>query len=99
MRSLCAEYVIDYTREDFTGNGQPYDLIHDVKTDRSIYDYRCVLSSNRIYVTVGGRVERILLLESLGLLISMTGSKKMSLISHKSNMDIDILTDFMNRDK
>ncbi len=59
MRSHGAEYVIDYTREDFTRNGQHYALILDVKADRSICDYRRVLSSEGISVTVGGRTERI----------------------------------------
>lgn len=36
LRSLGADHVIDYTREDFTKNGQAYDLILDVKTTRSV---------------------------------------------------------------
>ena len=46
MSSLGADHVIDYTQEDFTQNGKIYDLILDVKTDRSIFDYRRTLSSN-----------------------------------------------------
>ena len=91
MSSLGAAHVIDYTQEDFTKNGKCYDLILDVKTDRSIFDYRRALSSNGIYVTVGGRSARILQLVFLGSLISMTGSKKLTLIMHKPNKDLNIL--------
>jgi NADPH:quinone reductase-like Zn-dependent oxidoreductase len=36
LRSMGFDYVIDYKEEDFTKNGQCYDLILDVKTNRSI---------------------------------------------------------------
>jgi len=99
MNSLGADHVIDYTQEDFTKNGQCYDLILDVKTDRSIFDYRRALSSNGIYVTVGGRSARILQLVFLGSLISMTGSKKLTLIMHKPNKDLNILNELYESGK
>ncbi len=91
MSSLGADHFIDYTQEDFTKNGKCYDLILDVKTDRSIFDYRRALSSDGIYVTVGGKSARILQLAILGPLISMTGNKKLALIMHKPNKNINIL--------
>ena len=45
LRSLGFDHVIDYTQEDFTKNEQRYDLILDVKTNRSILDYLRVLSA------------------------------------------------------
>ena len=54
LRSIGFDHVIDYTREDFTKNGQCYDLILDVKTNRSMFDYTRALCPNGIYVTVGG---------------------------------------------
>jgi NADPH:quinone reductase-like Zn-dependent oxidoreductase len=60
VRSIGADHVIDYTREDFTQNGQQYDLILDIKAYRSISDYERALSSSGMYVLAGGSVLRIL---------------------------------------
>jgi len=99
MRSLGVDHVIDYTQEDFTKNGKCYDLIFDVKTDRSVFDYVRALSSHGIYVTVGGRSARILQLVFLGPLISMSGSKKLTLIMHKPNKDLNILNELIESGK
>ena len=60
VRSIGADHVIDYTREDFTQNGQRYDLILDIKAYRSLSDYARALSPQGIYVLAGGSVARIL---------------------------------------
>lgn len=99
MSSLGADYVIDYTHEDFTRNGKCYDLILDVKTDRSIFDYKRSLSSNGIYVTAGGKSARILQLVILGSLISMTGNKKLALIMHKPNKELNTLNELFESGK
>ena len=43
MRSMGFDHVIDYTKEDFTKNGKSYDLVLDVKTNRSIFSYPRVI--------------------------------------------------------
>src|SRR5207248_5416518 len=43
-RSMGADHVIDYTKEDFTQNGQQYDLIIAVNGYHSIFDYKRALS-------------------------------------------------------
>ena len=53
-RSLGADHVIDYTQEDFTRNGQSYDLIFAANGNRSISDYKRALSPNGTYVMSGG---------------------------------------------
>ncbi len=53
IRSLGADHVIDYTREDFTRNGQKYDVLLDVAGSRTWREYRRVLKQNAIVVIVG----------------------------------------------
>lgn len=80
VRSIGADHVIDYAQEDFTRNGQRYDRILDVAAHRSIFECRRALSSNGVYVLIGGSTAQLLQALILGPLISMTGSKKMGLM-------------------
>ena len=92
VRSLGADQVIDYTREDFTKNGQNYDLILDVMGFHSIFDYKRALSPKGIYVMVGGASSLANWVLLLGLWISMFSSKKMGLLLHKPNAsDLDYM--------
>jgi len=52
-RIMGADHVIDYTQEDFTKNGQNYDLILAVNGFRSTLNYRRALSPKGMYVMVG----------------------------------------------
>jgi NADPH:quinone reductase-like Zn-dependent oxidoreductase len=52
-RSIGADYVIDYTQEDFTQNGQRYDLIFDSAASRQVSDYQRALNPNGICVIAG----------------------------------------------
>ena len=47
MRSIGADYVIDYRQEDFTRNGQQYDLILDLVARRSVFDNKRALADVR----------------------------------------------------
>jgi len=99
MSSLGADHVIDYTKEDFTKNGQRYDLILDVKTNRSVFDYVRALSPDGLYVTVGGKSSRILQLVLFGPLISMVCSKRLTLIMHKPNKNLNIINELYESGK
>jgi NADPH:quinone reductase-like Zn-dependent oxidoreductase len=78
VRSLGADHVVDYTREDFTRNGQPYDLIFCAVGNRSVADYRRALSPNGRCVVSGFTTLAHLLIQVtlLGSWVSRTGSKK-----------------------
>jgi len=54
VRSLGAEHVIDYTREDFAGGGQRYDLILDIGGNSSLSRLRSALTPRGTLVIVGG---------------------------------------------
>jgi len=95
MRSIGADQVIDYTKEDFTKNGQSYDLILDFAAHHSIFDYKRALSPKGIYVMVGGSSAQIFQGMLLGPLISMTGSKKMGILAHKPNKDLAFMKELL----
>jgi NADPH:quinone reductase-like Zn-dependent oxidoreductase len=88
LRSMGASYVIDYKKQDFTMNGQTYDLILDVKTDRSIFNYLRVLKPGGTYVTVGGSMGRILQAFALGRWISLFNKKNVKVVMLKPNKDL-----------
>ena len=88
MRSMGFDHVIDYRQEDFTRNGKYYDLILDVKTNRPVFDYTRVLSTNGIYVTVGGSMVRLLQALFLAPWISMFSKKRIRIVMLKANKDL-----------
>jgi NADPH:quinone reductase-like Zn-dependent oxidoreductase len=53
-RSLGADHVIDYTKEDFTRSDKKYDLLFNVNGGRSWSAYRRVLKPDATFVLVGG---------------------------------------------
>ena len=87
MRSTGADHVIDYTQEDFTKNGQRYDLIFDNAANRSLSDYKRALNPGGIHVMVGGKSFNIF----KSLLVSMLGSRKYVLLLHKANKGLDTM--------
>ena len=91
VRSIGADHVIDYTQEDFTKNGQRYDLILDTAGYRSISDYKRALSAKGVYVRVGGPAAQYFQAMLPGPWISMTGSRKMGNFLVKPNKKIWLL--------
>ena len=79
-RSLGADHVIDYTRADFTKQGQRYDLILAVNGYHSLFAYRRALRPTGRFVFVGASKTRLLRalfqVMLLGPVLSRTGSQK-----------------------
>ncbi len=99
-RSIGADQVMDYTREDFTQSGQRYDLILAANAYHSIFDYRRALGQDGIYVMAGGGGAQILQGMLLGPLLSLIGSKKMRfLMADINKKDLVFLKDLLEAGK
>jgi NADPH:quinone reductase-like Zn-dependent oxidoreductase len=75
-RSIGADHVIDYTREDFTKSAQRYDLILGANAHHSMFVYRRMLHEGGTYVAVGGGLPQIFESLLLARFLSRIGSKK-----------------------
>jgi NADPH:quinone reductase-like Zn-dependent oxidoreductase len=96
VRSIGADHVVDYTQEDFTQSEQRYDLILDIVANRSVSDYMRALSPKGNYVAVAFNPSSLF----LGSLISMTGSRKVSQLSHKPNVkDLEYMKELIEAGK
>jgi NADPH:quinone reductase-like Zn-dependent oxidoreductase len=95
VHSLGADHVIDYTQEDFTQNGQRYDLIVATAGYRSIFDYKRALSPNGRYVSTGGSMAQTFQALLLGPLISMSGSKKLGAMLVEPNKDLAFMKELI----
>jgi NADPH:quinone reductase-like Zn-dependent oxidoreductase len=85
MRSLGADHVIDYTREDFTKNGKQYDLILDLIAHRSVFAYQRALRPNGTYFLVGGSVAVMFQIVLLGPWIKRTTAKNIRILAVPQN--------------
>ena len=91
MHSLGADHVIDYTKEDFTKNGQRYNRIIATAGYHSIFAYKRALTPNGVYVMVGGSMKgrkamlQIFQALFLGPLLSNQNGKMLGSLTTKSN--------------
>src|SRR5947207_1799477 len=99
MHSLGFDHVIDYTKEDFTRNGKRYDLILDVKTNHSMFDYAHSLCPNGVYVTVGGSIGRLFQSILLAPWIRMIYKKHLRLVALKQNKDLAFMNELFEAGK
>jgi NADPH:quinone reductase-like Zn-dependent oxidoreductase len=76
VRSIGADHVIDYTREDFTRNQKRYDLIFAVNGYHSLSDYKRKLNPQGIYVCAGGSLSQMFQAMLLGSLMSEKDGRK-----------------------
>ena len=102
VRSIGADQVIDYTQEDFTQNGQSYDLIIDAVGNRSVSDLKRTLSPEGTCVIVGFSSLALLFQAIfLGPVMSLIGSKKIGLMGtvKPNSKDLNILKELLDAGK
>lgn len=87
LRSLGADHVIDYTREDFTKTGKQYDLVLDLIAHRSAFDYQRALKPNGTYFFVGGSVATLFQVLLLGPWIRKRSGRNIRLLAVPQNRE------------
>jgi len=80
LRSLGADHVIDYTKQDFTKNRKQYDLILDLIAHRSVFAYKRALKPNGTCFFVGGAVGTLFQILLLGPWIKRTTGRNLRLL-------------------
>jgi NADPH:quinone reductase-like Zn-dependent oxidoreductase len=100
-RSLGAEQVIDYTHEDFTKNGQQYDLIFAVNGYHPLSAYKRALTLRGRYVAAGGFLSQMLQAMLLGRWMSSSGGQTMGFmgIAKFNQQDLTTLKELLEAGK
>ena len=104
VRSLGADEVIDYTKQDFTKNGQRYDVFLDLMANHSLSESRRVLNSQATYVAAGGSAGNWMIGtigRGLGALVlsQFSGKKHASILAKSSRDDLAVMADLMQTGK
>ncbi len=100
VRSLGADHVIDYTQEDFTQNGQQYDLILAANGYQPLSAYQRALTPTGTYVMSGGATSQMFQAMLLGPLRSKKGGQKLGNYLAKPNQqDLRFLADWLETGK
>ena len=100
LRSLGADHVVDYTREDFTQMGQRYDLILAVNGYRPLAEYRRALTPQGTYVMVGGTGNQLTEAIVMGPLVSRRGGQRVtSFVASPNANDLAFIAGLIETDK
>jgi NADPH:quinone reductase-like Zn-dependent oxidoreductase len=95
--AIGADHVIDYTKEDFRDRNKRYNLILGINGDYPLLAYKRLLTSNGIFVMVGGSLSQIFKSLLFGWMLSF-GSKKMKSLSAKpTRQDLEFLGSLLEK--
>jgi NADPH:quinone reductase-like Zn-dependent oxidoreductase len=95
--SLGADYVIDYTKEEFTKKNKRYNILLGINGNYPLIAYKKILTSNGIYVMVGGSLSQVFKSLLFGWILSI-GSKKMKSLAAKANKtDLELLAKLLEK--
>lgn len=95
--NLGADQVIDYQYEDFAERNIHYNLIIDVIADRSVFAYKRALLPGGRLVVIGGTIPCILQVGILGALITVNDDRKLGILVHEPNKDLDLLLNLIKK--
>lgn len=88
LKKLGADYLIDYTKEDYTLNGRQYDYILDVIAHRRITDYKRALKPGGVFSMIGGSMGALLLkLAFFGGIISKLSGKHLGIMGYRASQN------------
>lgn len=99
VRSLGADQVIDYKKENFTQGSTRYDAILAVNGYHPLSAYRRVLKPQGTYVMAGGSNRQIFDALLWGSFMSKGGQKMTSMTAHISKQDLLYLTELIEAGK
>jgi len=100
VRLVGADHVIDYSQEDFTKNGERYDLIIDCQNFRSMFDNKRALGPEGTYAMVGGSIPRVYQLWFLSLIALLTREdRKLCLVAEGPNKGLADLKELIEAGK
>lgn len=86
VRSIGADRVIDYSKEDFSVGSELYDLVLVVNGKQSLFTYRRMMAPKGILVMLGGALTQIFSIMLFGWVHSL-GGKKMRLLAAKASVE------------
>jgi NADPH:quinone reductase-like Zn-dependent oxidoreductase len=99
VRSIGADHVIDYTKDDFSTHRHRYDSILAANGDRSIWDYKRALSADGCYAMTGGSNRQLTEALLFGPLLSMGRQQFGNVLVKPSQGDLVVLKELCESGK
>jgi NADPH:quinone reductase-like Zn-dependent oxidoreductase len=95
--SLGADYVIDYTKENFTKRDKRYNIILGINGNYPLLAYKKILTSNGTFIMVGGSLSQIFKSLLFGWILSLRSKKMKSLAAKANKTDLEFLAKLLEK--